>query len=91
MGRQRTDAEQQIADLRRTARRSLKMSVAFLSRLDGTTQHLEVMESSLPLVFRDGLTQPQETTFCSRAVRRRRALRHLLRRRLHLGPRADHP
>src|SRR5689334_19187420 len=64
MGRQRTDAEQQIADLLRTARRSLKMSVAFLSRLDGTTQHLEVMESSLPLVFRDGLTQPQETTFC---------------------------
>jgi len=64
MGRQRTEAEQQIADLLRTARRSLKMSVAFLSRLDGTTQHLEVMESALPLVFRDGLTQPQETTFC---------------------------
>jgi EAL domain-containing protein (putative c-di-GMP-specific phosphodiesterase class I) len=64
MGRQRTDAEQQIADLLRTARRSLKMSVAFLSRLDGTTQHLELMESSLPLIFRDGLTQPQETTFC---------------------------
>jgi EAL domain-containing protein (putative c-di-GMP-specific phosphodiesterase class I) len=64
MGRQRTDAEQQVADLLRTARRSLRMPVAFLSRLDGTTQHLEVMESSLPLIFRDGMTQPQETTFC---------------------------
>jgi EAL domain-containing protein (putative c-di-GMP-specific phosphodiesterase class I) len=60
----RSEAEEQVADLLRTARSSLRMSVAFLSRLDGTTQHLEVVESSLPMIFRDGLTQPQETTFC---------------------------
>lgn len=64
MGGRRTGAEEQIADLLRTARRSLRMPVAFLSRLDGTTQHLEIVESSLPLIFRDGITQPQETSFC---------------------------
>jgi EAL domain-containing protein (putative c-di-GMP-specific phosphodiesterase class I) len=64
VGGRRSEAEEQVADLLRTARSSLRMSVAFLSRLDGTTQHLEVVESSLPMVFRDGLTQPQETTFC---------------------------
>ena len=64
MGRQRSAAEQQIAELLQTARTSLRLSVAFLSRLDGTTQHLEVVESSLPLIFRDGITQKQETSFC---------------------------
>ena len=50
MGRDRTAAEQQIAELLQTARASLHLSVAFLSRLDGVTQHLEVMESSMPLI-----------------------------------------
>ncbi len=60
----RSEAERQVGDLLVTARRSLHMSVAFLSRLDGTTQHLEVVESSVPLLFRQGATQRQETTFC---------------------------
>src|SRR5687768_459307 len=64
MGKARSDAEQQIGDLLQTARKSLGLSVAFLSRLDGTTQHLEVMESSIPFLFRDGMTQRQETSFC---------------------------
>ncbi|GAA3184622.1 hypothetical protein GCM10010531_43510 [Blastococcus jejuensis] len=64
MGRKRSDAEQQIAELLRTARKSLQLSVAFLSRLDGTTQHLEVVDSSIPLLFHDGTTQVQETSFC---------------------------
>ena len=38
MGRQRTQADEQVADLLRTAKSSLGLSVAFLSRLDGTTQ-----------------------------------------------------
>jgi hypothetical protein len=62
--KQRTDAERQVADLLDTARKSLHMSVAFLSRLDGTTQHLEVVESSVPLLFREGSKQAQETSFC---------------------------
>jgi EAL domain-containing protein (putative c-di-GMP-specific phosphodiesterase class I) len=64
VGRNRSDAEQQVADLLRTARKSLQMSVAFLSRMDGTTQHLDVVDSAIPLVFRDGQTQVQETSFC---------------------------
>ncbi|SNS55182.1 EAL domain, c-di-GMP-specific phosphodiesterase class I (or its enzymatically inactive variant) [Geodermatophilus pulveris] len=63
MRTERTAAEQQIADLLGTARRSLDLSVAFLSRLDGTTQHLEVVESSVPFI-RDGATQRQDTSFC---------------------------
>ena len=58
--------EQQISDLLRTAKESLRLSVAFLSRLDGQTQHFEVVEASGPaaLVFKPGVTQKQETTFC---------------------------
>jgi len=57
-------AEQQIADLLRTAKDSLHLSVAFLSRLDGETQHLEVVEATGPasLFFRTGVTQRQETS-----------------------------
>jgi EAL domain-containing protein (putative c-di-GMP-specific phosphodiesterase class I) len=64
MGKTRTDAEQQIAELLRTAKKSLRLSVAFLSRLDGTTQHLEVVESSVPVLFQEGVTQVQETSLC---------------------------
>jgi len=63
MRRTRSAADQQIADLLVTAKESLRLSVAFLSRMDGTTQHLEVVESSLPFI-RDGVTQPQATSFC---------------------------
>jgi EAL domain-containing protein (putative c-di-GMP-specific phosphodiesterase class I) len=62
--KQRSDAERQVADLLHTARQSLGLSLAFLTRLDGTVQHLEVVDSSIPLVFRDGLTQRQDTSFC---------------------------
>ncbi|UOY00426.1 sensor domain-containing phosphodiesterase [Blastococcus sp. PRF04-17] len=68
MARQRTDAEQQIADLLHTARKSLRLSVAFLSRLDGTTQHLEVVDSAIPVLFSDGMTQRQETSFCQAII-----------------------
>jgi EAL domain-containing protein (putative c-di-GMP-specific phosphodiesterase class I) len=64
MGRQRTQADQQVADLLRTAKSSLGLSVAFLSRLDGSNQFLEVVETSVPFLFKEGATQRQETTFC---------------------------
>lgn len=60
----RSAPDEQVADLLRTAKRSLRLSVAFLSRLDGTTQHLEVVESSVPFLFPERATQRQETTFC---------------------------
>ena len=64
MSKARSEAEQQVADLLQTAKRSLGLSVAFLTRMDGTTQHLEVVESSVPFLFKEGATQKQETTFC---------------------------
>lgn len=64
MGKKRSDAEQQIAELLQTAKKSLRLSVAFLSRLDGTTQHLEVVESSVPFLFQEGYQQKQELTLC---------------------------
>ena len=64
MARQRTEAEQQIADLLRTARTSLHMSVAFLSRLDGTTQHLEVVDTRVPVLVQEKARVAQDTSFC---------------------------
>jgi EAL domain-containing protein (putative c-di-GMP-specific phosphodiesterase class I) len=64
VGRRRSEAEQQVADLLQTAKKSLRLSVAFLSRLDGTTQHLEVVESSVPFLFQEGYRQRQEVTLC---------------------------
>jgi EAL domain-containing protein (putative c-di-GMP-specific phosphodiesterase class I) len=56
--------QQQVADLLLIAKRSLGLSVSFLSRLDGTTQHLEVVESSVPFLFQEGNKQPQATSLC---------------------------
>ena len=64
MREKRSAAEQQIADLLVTAKRSLDLSVAFLSRLDGTTQHLEVVETSVPVLIREGAKVRQDTSFC---------------------------
>jgi EAL domain-containing protein (putative c-di-GMP-specific phosphodiesterase class I) len=68
MGKQRSDVDQQIGELLRTAKTSLKMSATFLTRMDGTTQHLEVVESSIPLLFPEGARVRQETSLCQ-AVR----------------------
>ena len=59
---ERSETAQQVADLLRTARQSLGMGLAFLSRMDDTVQHLEIVESDLPL--QDGMTQPRATSFC---------------------------
>ncbi len=64
MAKRRTEEAQQVADLLRTAKDSLRLSVAFLTRMDGTTQHLEVVESSVPFLFKEGATQRQATTLC---------------------------
>jgi EAL domain-containing protein (putative c-di-GMP-specific phosphodiesterase class I) len=64
VAKKRSDAEQQIADLLHTARKSLRLSVAFLSRLDGTTQHLEVVDTAAPWLFQEGYQQQQDVTLC---------------------------
>jgi EAL domain-containing protein (putative c-di-GMP-specific phosphodiesterase class I) len=62
--RKRSAADQQIADLLVTAKKSLDLGVAFLSRLDGTTQHLEVVETSVPGLVQEGAKVRQDTSFC---------------------------
>ncbi|WP_327004084.1 EAL domain-containing protein [Dactylosporangium sp. NBC_01737] len=64
MARARTESAQQIAELLRTAREALGLSLAFMTRMDETTQHLEVVESAMPLLFRDGTTRPRANSFC---------------------------
>jgi EAL domain-containing protein (putative c-di-GMP-specific phosphodiesterase class I) len=62
-------AERHVAELLRTARQGLGLSVAFLSRIDDTHQRIEFMDSELPVPERDdveggGRIQPLENTFC---------------------------
>ncbi|HEY0869351.1 MAG TPA: EAL domain-containing protein [Acidothermaceae bacterium] len=64
MRKTRSDVEQQVADLLLIAKKSLGLSVSFLSRLDGVTQHLEVVESSVPFLFQEGNKQVQATSLC---------------------------
>ena len=71
MGKSRTETDEQIADLLRTAKKSLRLSVAFMTRMDGTTQHLEVVESSIPVLFQEGATQVQETSLCQAILDRK--------------------
>lgn len=59
----RTSADEQVAELLRVAKRALGLSLTFLARLDGDTQYLQVVESSIP-IFHDGQTQPRHTSFC---------------------------
>ena len=62
--RKRSDADNQVAELLRTAKDALQLSVSFLSRMDGVSQTLEVVESSIPFLFQEGNVQRQETSLC---------------------------
>jgi EAL domain-containing protein (putative c-di-GMP-specific phosphodiesterase class I) len=57
-------ADRQIRDLLATAKRALGLSVTFLTRMDGTTQHLERVDSSVPFLFQEGYQQRQDRTLC---------------------------
>jgi EAL domain-containing protein (putative c-di-GMP-specific phosphodiesterase class I) len=65
---ERSEAAGQVAELLHTARKSLGMDVTFLSRLDGTTQHLEVVDAAQPLAALEGTMNPRETTFCQKIL-----------------------
>jgi EAL domain-containing protein (putative c-di-GMP-specific phosphodiesterase class I) len=61
--RERSEAEDQIAQLLRTARRKLDLSVAFLSRIDATTRTMQVVDSALPSI-QAGYSGPRDSGFC---------------------------
>ncbi len=60
----RSPAEHRVADLLRSARAALGLSVTFLSRMDGVTQRYQVVDSGVPLLFPEGSERPQATSFC---------------------------
>jgi EAL domain-containing protein (putative c-di-GMP-specific phosphodiesterase class I) len=61
--RERSGAEAQIAQLLRTARRRLGLSVAFLSRIDASTRTMQVVDSLLATIT-DGYSGPRDSGFC---------------------------
>ncbi|GAB1688776.1 EAL domain-containing protein [Krasilnikovia sp. M28-CT-15] len=61
--RERTAETRQVGELLRTARQALGLSIAFLSRMDGTHQHIEILDSATPVTGRR-MTNPVEMTFC---------------------------
>lgn len=64
MAKQRSGAEAQVAELLETARESLGLTAAFLARLEGPDQFIEVVDSSVPFLFREGSVQKRETSLC---------------------------
>ncbi|TFV48908.1 EAL domain-containing protein [Blastococcus sp. TF02A_35] len=62
-----SEAERQIAQLLRTARTKLGLSVAFLSRIDETTRTLQIVDSALPSI-QAGYSGPRDTGFCLAVV-----------------------
>jgi EAL domain-containing protein (putative c-di-GMP-specific phosphodiesterase class I) len=64
VAKNRTGAESQVAELLATARESLGLSVAFLARMEGPDQFLEVVDSGVPFLFQEGSVQRRETSLC---------------------------
>jgi EAL domain-containing protein (putative c-di-GMP-specific phosphodiesterase class I) len=64
VAKQRSGAEAQVAELLATARESLGLSVAFLARMEGPDQYLEVVDSGVPFLFQEGSVQRRETSQC---------------------------
>ena len=64
MARHRSPEQERVAELLRTARSALGLTMSFLSRLEDDTQYLEVVETGVPLIARDGVTQRRSTSFC---------------------------
>jgi EAL domain-containing protein (putative c-di-GMP-specific phosphodiesterase class I) len=64
VAKQRSGAEAQVAELLATARESLGLSVAFLARMEGPDQYLEVVDSGVPFLFQEGSVQRRETSLC---------------------------
>ena len=64
MSRYRSDAAEQVAVLLKTARKSLGVSLAFMTRADDTFLHLQVVDTSLPDLFHEGMALERKSSFC---------------------------
>jgi len=68
MGTARNATQQQLFELVHHARTTLGMPVAFLTRMDATTQTLEVVDSKIPFLFQEGYQQQRDQTLCQAAI-----------------------
>lgn len=67
----RSIAQQQLFELVHHARTALSMPVAFLSRLDEDLQTLEVVDTAIPFLFKEGYQQRRDLTLCQAAIDRK--------------------
>jgi GAF domain-containing protein len=68
MGTARNATQQQLFELVHHARTTLGMPVAFLTRMDATTQTPEVVDSKIPFLFQEGYQQQRDQTLCQAAI-----------------------
>lgn len=68
MGELHTEEAQQVAALLRTAREALGLSLAFMTRLDDSHLHLEVLDSAVPLPIPDDARLPRQETLCQKIM-----------------------
>jgi EAL domain-containing protein (putative c-di-GMP-specific phosphodiesterase class I) len=61
---ERSDTERQIAELLNTARTSLHLSVAYVSRFDDGIQYADVVDSAFPMPGLVGMSQPRSSSWC---------------------------
>ncbi|MDI6104348.1 EAL domain-containing protein [Actinoplanes sp. NEAU-A12] len=68
MGTLHTEEAQQVAALLRTAREALGLSLAFMTRMDDTHLHLEVLDSAVPLPVPGDAKLPRRETLCQKIM-----------------------
>jgi EAL domain-containing protein (putative c-di-GMP-specific phosphodiesterase class I) len=68
MAEQHTAETRQVAALLRTAREALGLSLAFLTRIDGTHAHLMVTDSAEPMAPHAGAKLPRQETLCQKIL-----------------------
>jgi EAL domain-containing protein (putative c-di-GMP-specific phosphodiesterase class I) len=68
MTEQHTEAARQVAALLRTARDALGLSLAFMTRMDETHLHLEVVDADVPMPAHGEPKFPRHETLCQRIL-----------------------
>jgi EAL domain-containing protein (putative c-di-GMP-specific phosphodiesterase class I) len=68
MAVQHTEEARQVAALLRTAREALGLSLAFMTRMDETYLHLEVVDAGVPVPAGDGAKLPRDQTLCQKIL-----------------------
>jgi EAL domain-containing protein (putative c-di-GMP-specific phosphodiesterase class I) len=68
MAEQHPEQAQQVSALLKTAREALGLSLAFMTRIDDTHVHLEVMDSAVPMALPADAKLPRQETLCQKIL-----------------------